>query len=266
MKIIYECGALLLILMSAVSCVASRPIQQEADQKDEIVAPAVQPEPPKAEDTEKSVTQSDRSAPQAAPEPPVKQETAPQAAPAKKDPVAVKKEKESTVETKKIEKKPEPAAEPEQKTEPQITAEPVSVPNNEVIARFDDVVITKETYDQTKAEIEKIVDQLNAITSSKQYAKWIELLSEEYKTEYSKPSVLKIVSEALPVKGIKLKSLQDYFLYVFVPSRQRIRVDDIRFISPTHVDVIMKQGSTSLLIYSISNVSGSWKLVAPKHK
>ena len=167
---------------------------------------------------------------------------------------------------KKVEKKPEPAAEPEQKTEPQITAEPVSVPNNEVIARFDDVVITKETYDQTKAEIEKIVDQLNAITSSKQYAKWIELLSEEYKTEYSKPSVLKIVSEALPVKGIKLKSLQDYFLYVFVPSRQRIRVDDIRFISPTHVDVIMKQGSTSLLIYSISNVSGSWKLVAPKHK
>ena len=262
MKIIYQCGALLLILMSAVSCVASRPIQQEADQKDEIAAPAVQPEPPKAEDTEKPVTQSDRSAPQAAPEPQVKQETAP----TKKAPAAVKKGKESTVETKKIEKKPEPAAEQEQKTEPQITAEPVSVPNNEVIARFDDVIITKETYDQTKAEIEKLVDQLNAITASKQYAKWIELLSEEYKTEYSKAATLKIVSEALPVKGIKLKSLQDYFLYVFVPSRQRIRVDDIRFISPTHVDVIMKQGSTSLLIYSISNVSGSWKLVAPRHK
>ena len=266
MKIIYQCGALLLILMSAVSCVASRPIQQEADQKDEIVAPAVQPEPPKAEDTEKSVTQSDQSAPQAAPEPPAKQETAPQAAPTKKAPVAVKQEKESTTEIKKVEKKPEPAAEPEQKIEPQITAESAAVPESEIIARFDDVIITKETYDQTKAEIEKIVGQLNGITSSKDYAKWLDLLSEEYKTEYSKPAVLKIVSEALPVKGVKLKSLQDYFLYVFVPARQRIRVDDINFTSPTHVEVLMKQGSKFLVIYSISNVSGSWKLVAPKHK
>ena len=74
----------------------------------------------------------------------------------------------------------------------------------------------------------------------------------------------KKVSEALPVKGIKLKSLKDYFTYVFVPSRQNVRVDDIKFVSPTRVDVIMKQANVSLLVYGLENISGSWKLIPPK--
>lgn len=250
------------MLMTAVSCLASRPVQEETDQKNDITASAVQPETSKAEEPEKPAVKTEPPAPQAAPEPPVKQDAAPQqSASVKKTPNVVKKAKEPAVE-----KKPEPVAEPEQKAEPRITAEPAAVPDSEIIARFDDVIITKETYDQTKAEIEKVVGQLNGITSSKDYTKWLDLLSEEYKTEYSKPAMLKILSEALPVKGVKLKSLQDYFLYVFVPSRQRIRVDDIQFTSPTHVNVLMKQGSSRLLIYSITNVSGNWKLVAPKRK
>jgi len=135
---------------------------------------------------------------------------------------------------------------------------------DEIIAQFEGVTITKETYDQTKTEIEKVVDQLNRITAAKDYNQWITFLSDEYKQQYSQPATLKTVSEALPVKGIKLKSLKDYFTYVFVLARQNVRVDDINFVSPTRVNVIMKQGNVSLLIYCIENVSGNWKLIPPK--
>ena len=117
---------------------------------------------------------------------------------------------------------------------------------------------------QTKTEMEKIVEKLNRITATKDYAQWTTFLSEEYKQQYSQPLTLRKVSEALPVKGIKLKSLRDYFMYVFVPSRQNVRVDDIRFVSPTRVDVIMKQANVSLLVYGLENINGSWKLIPSK--
>ena len=66
------------------------------------------------------------------------------------------------------------------------------------------------------------------------------------------------------MKGIKLKSLKDYFTYVFVPSRQNVRVEDIKFVSPTRVNVIMKQANVSLLGYSLENIDSSWKLIPPK--
>ena len=117
---------------------------------------------------------------------------------------------------------------------------------------------------QTKTEMEIIVDKLNHITATKDYAQWLTFLSDEYKRYYSQTATLNKVSEALPVKGIKLKSLKDYFTYVFVPSRQNVRVEDIKFVSPTRVNVIMKQANVSLLGYSLENIDSSWKLIPPK--
>ncbi len=162
----------------------------------------------------------------------------------------------------------EPPAKPEpviEKKEPVVEVKPEPIEEKDtVIAEFEGVTITKETYDQTKTEMEKIVAQLNRITATKDYTQWITFLSDEYTRAYSQASTLKKVSEALPVKGIKLKSLKDYFTYVFVPSRQNVRVDDIKFVSPTRVDVIMKQANVSLLVYGLENISGSWKLIPPK--
>lgn len=279
MKNIFRYVSISLIASMIVACSAAPPAQPDPTQTAEVPVPIVQPEPEPAKEPEKPVEPVKQAAPAPAPKKaPVK--PAPQVkkteiAPAAKTPEPVKKE-----EPKKEPEEPAKPAEPEQAPEPVVPAaipapivetkpEPVVEPKpveekNEVIAEFEGVQITKETYNQTKTEIEKVVDKLNRITATKDYNQWISFLSAEYRQQYSQASTLKMVSEALPVKGIKLKSLKDYFSYVFVPSRQNVRVDDIRFVSPTRVDVIMKQGNVSLLIYGIENIDGNWKLMPPK--
>lgn len=185
---------------------------------------------------------------------PVKQAKPKQEVPARKEEPPAKVEEPSV--------KPEPVV---AKKKPAAKAKPKPVEEKHtVIAEFEGVTITKETYDQTKTEMEKIVENLNRITASKDYSQWLKFLSEEYKQQYSQALTLQKVSEALPVKGIKLKSLKDYFSYVFVPSRQNVRVDDIKFVSPTRVDVIMKQANVSLLVYGLENIEGTWKLIPSK--
>ena len=256
MKIIHRYLLLGFLISIVTGCEAVPPsVKEESVQSEEIAAPAPQTEPVKE------------------PEPPVKQEVVEPAVPAK--PVKPAKPKAPTkVEEPpaKVEESPakveEPPVQPEpvvEKNEPVVEAKPEPVEEKDtVIAEFEGVTITKETYDQTKTEMEKIVEKLNRITATKDYTQWITFVSDEYKYEYSQAGTLKKVSEALPVKGIKLKSLRDYFTYVFVPSRQNVRVDDIKFVSPTRVDVIMKQANVSLLVYGLENINGSWKLIPPK--
>jgi len=53
---------------------------------------------------------------------------------------------------------------------------------------------------------------------------------------------------------------------VFVPSRQNMRVDDIQFVSPTRVYVIMEIAPSSpAAIYILEKTPSGWKLV-PKNR
>lgn len=138
--------------------------------------------------------------------------------------------------------------------------------DNAVVAKFENVTITKQAFKQTKTEIELVVVDLNKITYEKDYTRWLTYLSDEYKSTFSDPAGLEKVSKSLPTKGIKLKNLKDYFTYVFVPSRQNMRVDDIQFVSPTRVYVIMELMKDSpAAIYILENMGGKWKLV-PKNQ
>lgn len=247
MKIFHRYLFLAFIISVLVGCSAApSSVKEEPTPSEEIAVPAPQPEPVKEAEV------------------PVKRESVKPTVPVKPKPPV--KTKEPPV---KVEEPPAKVEEPPMKPEPvkepvvEVKPEPVEEKNT-VIAEFEGVTITKETYDQTKTEMEKIVEKLNRITATKDYAQWTTFLSEEYKQQYSQPLTLRKVSEALPVKGIKLKSLRDYFMYVFVPSRQNVRVDDIRFVSPTRVDVIMKQANVSLLVYGLENINGSWKLIPSK--
>ena len=131
----------------------------------------------------------------------------------------------------------------------------------EVIAEFGEVKITKKHYNDTMDEIKIVVDGLNKITASKDYATWLKYLSDQYKNTYSNPSILKATSDTLPVKGLKLSTLRDFFNYVFVPSRQKIKVDDIKFLSPVKVNVIMITKGKELLVYDLEKINEKWLLV-----
>lgn len=139
----------------------------------------------------------------------------------------------------------------------------VSQSDEEVIGEFDGVVITKKDKAVAKSEIEEVVKKLNNITAEKDYSRWLTYLSPAYKEEYSKPEVLKKTSEGLPgiARGINLKDLQDYFNYVFVPSRQKMRVDDIKYLSPVRVQVLIKDKKSFLIIYDLEKINGKWLLI-----
>ncbi|MGP1439598.1 MAG: hypothetical protein ACTTJ3_02525 [Treponema sp.] len=154
----------------------------------------------------------------------------------------------------------EPAEEPIQETKKEIES---SAQENEVIAEFGEVKITKKHYNDTMEEIKIVVEGLNKTTASKNYATWLTYLSDQYKTTYSNPSVLKTTSDTLPVKGLKLHNLKDFFNYVFVPSRQKIKVDDIKFLSPIKVNVIMITKGKELLVYNLEKINEKW-LIVPK--
>ncbi len=131
-----------------------------------------------------------------------------------------------------------------------------------IVAQFDTVTITKQTFKITKTEIQVVVEDLNKITFSKNYDRWLTYLTDEYRQNFSDPVTLEKVSASLPVKGIQLKTLKDYFTFVFVPSRQNMRVDDIQFVSPTRVYVIMEIAPKSpAAIYILEKTGDGWKLV-----
>lgn len=156
---------------------------------------------------------------------------------------------------------------PEPKTEDQVPPAQTEVKPETQVTKpvqgeaFDPSTISKEQYETEKSEIEALVEVLNTITSSKDYNRWLGYLSDEYREFYSNPEVLKAQTSRLPVKNLQLRNLKDYFNYVFVLSRQKCRVDDITYITPTRVKVIQKEPGKSLIIYNLEKFDGKWKLV-----
>jgi len=145
-----------------------------------------------------------------------------------------------------------------------VVEEPKLEAHNEVIAEFGDVKITKQDYHDTKNELKVIVEALNKVAATSDYTKWLTFLSETYKREFSNAATLDRTVANLKKKnvtGFKLQNLKDYFKYVFVASRQNIRVDDIEFISPVRVNVLMITAGKRLLVYDLEKINGRWLLM-----
>ncbi len=176
-------------------------------------------------------------------------------------PVVEKEEVKEEVVQKKSEEVPIKAEEP---APVEVKVEEAKEPESEVIAEFGDVKITKKDYNDTMNEVKIVVEGLNKTTATGDYKQWLTYLSESYKKEYSKASTLQATVDSLKrknVKGLKLESLKDYFTYVFVASRQNIKVDDIEFLSPVRVNVLMVKSGKKLLVYDLEKIDNRWLLV-----
>lgn len=181
-------------------------------------------------------------------------------APKEEKPDPVQPEMTEDVPEKEMVKAPEQV---EEKKEPVVQEIKVE-PQHEIIAEFGDVKITKKDYHDTMNELKVIVEALNKVAATSDYTKWLTFLSEKYKRTFSEVTTLNKTVEGLKKKnvtGLKLRSLQDYFKYVFVASRQNIRVDDIEFISPVRVNVLMITGGKRLLVYDLEKINGRWLLM-----
>jgi hypothetical protein len=129
---------------------------------------------------------------------------------------------------------------------------------------FDPTSISKEVFDATKGEVQALIEELNQLIRDKNYTAWVQYLSPGYKESLSNPEFLKTVSESSRLKNQKivLKNLEDYFLYVVVPSRANDRVDDIEFIGQNRVKAytITSKGQR-LRLYELEKTDGNWNIV-----
>ncbi|MDR1411856.1 MAG: hypothetical protein LBI91_06605 [Spirochaetaceae bacterium] len=147
-------------------------------------------------------------------------------------------------------------------------AEPVETPPEEPAGgteeAFDPSSISREMFDITKTDVQKLIADLNRVIRAKNYNTWLSHLGEAYLGKISSEEFLASTSSQpyLKNKRITLTSAKDYFDKVVVPSRTNDRVDDIAFVSEKRVKVYtINDKGERLRLYDLENLGDGWKII-----
>lgn len=122
--------------------------------------------------------------------------------------------------------------------------------------------VTEEVYTQTFDEIGDLIKRLNKIIATTNYAEWKKYLSKSYASRFGDPAVLKEYSETpiLKENKIVLKNLYDYFMWVVVPSRSNVRLDEIVFLDENQLIAYMIIENKKTILYQLEKIDGKWKI------
>jgi len=137
------------------------------------------------------------------------------------------------------------------------------------------LTVTQEVYDHTLAEVKLFVDSLNALIQRKDYNGWKANLSDELFARISSPEFLASASESAILKSrrIVLRTPNDYFLQVVVPSRSSSKVDEIEFTAADRVKVFFLEERRRtdnnitttefrrLRLYELIKIGDVWKVI-----
>jgi hypothetical protein len=145
---------------------------------------------------------------------------------------------------------------------PKIEPEPKPV---EAVIQAEDpsVKITREEYDRTFAEVEGVINELNAIIKAKDMRKWEDHLTPKFRGSIMSRQNLAELNETPLLKrnNITITTLKDYFDYVVAPSRANVRLDDLEFTDQNRVRAFMKMNNEeNVLIYQLEKVNDTWRI------
>lgn len=146
-------------------------------------------------------------------------------------------------------------------TETEPVPEDIPVPNEEP---FDPSSITQEVFDETKSEVQLLIEELNRIIRNRDYNTWIGYLGQNYREAISDPGFLARISESarLANQKIVLTNSEDYFMHVVVPSRANDRADDIEFIGKNQVKAFtVTPRGQKLRLYNLEKIGDNWKII-----
>lgn len=172
---------------------------------------------------------------------------------------------------------------PAPSVEPQVEEQPVEAPQpevqNEVAAEaptvaaevddeysrsVGDIGVSRDTFEDDKTKILRIIDELAGVMKDMDYKRWLTYVDNESIQYWQQPANLKKAQNRLPVKGLKLKNLQDYFKYVFVPARSGRTVTEIRYISDTYTKAIqVREKQDDVVYYYFNKIDGFWMVHLP---
>ena len=137
----------------------------------------------------------------------------------------------------------------------------------EVQFAFDPTRVSQDYYNSTREDVRQFVEALNRLIQNGDYEAWKNSLSPEYFAEISSPENLQRLSElpAMVTRRIVLRTPQDYFTHVVIPSRANLRVDDIEFISENRVKAftinIIRGEEQRLRLYDLERIGNTWTII-----
>ena len=127
-----------------------------------------------------------------------------------------------------------------------------------------DELVTKEEFIDDKTEILHIISELQDIMEREDTEEWLKYISPDSIRYYSSPANIRKAQKKLPNKTIQLNGIGDYFKHVFIPSRKRSNVDEIRYISKTNIKAVeVKDDGSTVVYYQFVKVNGKWLVHIP---
>ena len=122
-----------------------------------------------------------------------------------------------------------------------------------------DELVTKDEFTEDKAEILRIIKELQKVMEREDVEAWLKYVDKDSKNFYSNPANIRKVNKKLPNKAIVLNGIGDYFKYVFIPSRKNREITEIRYISKTNTKAVQVHEDKSVTrYYQFIKVDGKW--------
>ena len=120
-------------------------------------------------------------------------------------------------------------------------------------------LVTKDEFAEDKAEILRIIKELQKVMEKEDVEAWLKYVDKDSKNFYSNPTNIRKVNKKLPNKAIVLNGIGDYFKYVFIPSRKNREITEIRYISKTNTKAVQVNDDGSITrYYQFIKVNGKW--------
>ena len=124
--------------------------------------------------------------------------------------------------------------------------------------------VSKQEFTDDKNEILELISELAVIMESQDTVEWLNYIDEESKEYYKNPKNLRKVQQRLRDKRIELRTIEDYFKYVWVPARQNSHIDEIRYLSKNHVNAVqVREEQGDLVYYKFKKENGKWLVYIP---
>jgi hypothetical protein len=144
-------------------------------------------------------------------------------------------------------------------------AAPIAAPVEKEPEIFDPASVTQEEYNAVKTDIQAFIANLNRVIKRKDYKDWVAYLGTAYFDRISSPEFLNAISRSSPrlqSRNIVLKSAEEYFLEVVVPSRANDHVDDIAFVTHTRIKAYtINARKERLRLYDLEYTGNGWKII-----
>ena len=153
---------------------------------------------------------------------------------------------------------------PEPEPEPEPVAKELTPEEQEFLrstqALSEDYAVSIDTFTKDKKDVLDTIAELDEIMKKGDYARWLTYVSKESKDYWMNAKRLKELEGRLPVKGLKLSGLRDYFKYIFIPARTGHTVDEIRYVSDTVVKAVQVKEKRDVVYYTFEKIEGKWLL------